>query len=332
MKKALENAPVYSCENLSDLITYLEKESKANIWLVDERFQPHVLVERALFLTAGEPLKEVSSFLNHMPQILEMASGLDRNEITVIALGGGSISDFAGFVASVLKRGVKLKHIPSTWLSAIDSAHGGKTALNLKDYKNQIGTFYPAEKIFLVTDLLNKQSDDLQTDAKAELIKMALLKDADLLNKIDSFESAMLTAINYKYEYIKIDPLEKTGLRSELNLGHTLGHLLELHHKISHGKAVGQGLHLAIQFSVKRGYLDMAIAEKIKMILNENAHPYLGLRLSRQDAENILKQDKKMDENAQLRFVFLEKIGKARVEKIAITEILDFLKEEACLT
>src|SRR6185295_5151716 len=99
---------------------------------------------------SGESLKDLEKFPGHCKAILQMTEKIETRPLQLIAVGGGSVGDFAGFVASTLKRGVPLIHVPSTWLAAIDSTHGGKTALNVAGIKNQIGTFKQAEKIIVV--------------------------------------------------------------------------------------------------------------------------------------------------------------------------------------
>ena len=100
-------------------------------------------------------------------------------------------------MASVLKRGVRLIHIPSTWLAAIDAVHGGKTALNVGGVKNQIGTFYPPKKIFIVRELLETQREALAQEAMAELVKIALIDGSEWVNRLLSnanFDAARLSA------------------------------------------------------------------------------------------------------------------------------------------
>ena len=106
------------------------------------------------FVDAGEPLKNIEHFSNHVKNILETWGSQISRDHRIISIGGGSVGDFSGFVASVLKRGVQLTHVPTTWLSAVDSAHGGKTALNVGGVKNQVGSFYPADTVFLVKEIL----------------------------------------------------------------------------------------------------------------------------------------------------------------------------------
>jgi 3-dehydroquinate synthase len=133
---------------------------------------------------SGESLKETKNFHQHIQKILKLSVGISKQEITIVALGGGSIGDFSGFVASVLKRGVRLVHVPSTWLSAIDSAHGGKTALNAGGIKNQIGTFYPAQKTYISKKILFTQPEIRLQDAWGEALKTALLSGPGLYKKL----------------------------------------------------------------------------------------------------------------------------------------------------
>ena len=108
-----------------------------------------------LGVEGGETLKNLKNFPRQLDGILkEWPQPISRNH-TLVVFGGGSLGDFGGFVASILKRGVNLIHIPTTWLAAMDSAHGGKNALNVAGVKNQVGTFYPAHKVFIVKEVLN---------------------------------------------------------------------------------------------------------------------------------------------------------------------------------
>ncbi len=108
-------------------------------------------------VSAGEQLKALEKFPQHIQKILKLTQDIPSRELSIVAAGGGSVLDFAGFVASTLKRGVKFISVPTTWLAAIDASHGGKTALNVGGTKNQIGTFYPAEQILLKKEFLFAQ-------------------------------------------------------------------------------------------------------------------------------------------------------------------------------
>src|SRR5438445_1275287 len=118
---------------------------------------------------AGEGLKSIDLFPEHISKITALCEKASVRKLTIVVVGGGSVGDFGGFVASILKRGVRLVHLPSTWLAAIDSAHGGKTALNVGGAKNQIGTFYPATEVVLVKSLLLSQPPARTFEGFAEL-------------------------------------------------------------------------------------------------------------------------------------------------------------------
>ena len=203
------------------------------VWIADEIFRPLFLSApkaKVYFVRSGEVLKDVADFPAHVLELHVLSEGISPKDLTFISLGGGSVGDFAGFVASIYKRGVSLIHVPTTWLSAIDSAHGGKTALNLAQAKNQIGTFYAAEQVWLVEDLLLQQPEARLQEAWGEIFKTALL---DLsvwhsIQRMKKYDSKSLFAvmkilIAAKMKVVKKDPFEEAGHRHLLNLGHTVG-------------------------------------------------------------------------------------------------------------
>ena len=208
---------------------------------------------------AGEGLKSLEIFSDLARKLVRRTAALPVGALRIVGVGGGSVGDFAGFLASVFKRGVDLVHVPSTWLAAIDSSHGGKTALNVGGAKNQLGTFYPASRIYLVKELLLSQPEERAQDALGELSKIALIDGRPWVrNLMDSrLQGGKLLwrylpeAVDSKYRVVDRDPFEKKRIRQLLNLGHTLGHVLEAYHGLAHGDAVGQGLLFALQWSEK---------------------------------------------------------------------------------
>jgi 3-dehydroquinate synthase len=281
-------------------------------------------------VTAGEDLKTLSSLQIHAPKILRQIQGSSRQKVVIVALGGGSVGDFAGFVASVLKRGVRLVHIPSTWLAAIDSAHGGKTALNLGEFKNQLGTFKEAERIVIIREILSLQNDEAVRSAMGELIKMALLAGGSLFSKLEKLTSPTLEkiwpllrlAVEAKYKVVRRDPFEEKGIRYILNLGHTLGHAYELSAGLSHGVAVCEGTKFALQFSETQkllGAKDLARAQKLLRSLGPVAKTPT---LRRAQLRDLLLQDKKATGGDRLRFVMLKKPGKAVVKDILVDDVV----------
>ena len=139
------SAQIFSKESLLCYDSILDKNAAFKKWSRSFKFK--------IALKSGEKLKTLDS----LQEMLKKMNQLDLPQtanFTFISVGGGSVGDFTGFLASIYLRGRQLIHIPSTWLSAIDSSHGGKNGLNLFNDKNQLGTVYPAQKNFLVKKLL----------------------------------------------------------------------------------------------------------------------------------------------------------------------------------
>ena len=214
-------------------------------------------MEEPIFVEAGESLKRLEALERLADEVLQRRS---TRPLTLVAVGGGSIGDAVGFLASILWRGVGLWHVPTTLLAMVDSAHGGKTAVNLGTAKNQLGTFYPAQRVVLVDEALATLPMEQRRDGLAELIKGLWLGDAEGLALLDAdggvdaltaapFEAVgdrLMTllerAIDVKLDIVDRDMYETKGIRTFLNLGHTVAHTLELHTGISHGQAVCWGL------------------------------------------------------------------------------------------
>lgn len=292
-------------------------------------------------VAAGESLKNISKFPKHISSIVNKTAHFSNRDLTIVVLGGGSVGDFGGFVASILKRGVKLVHIPSTWLAAIDSAHGGKTALNVDGYKNQVGTFYPAEQIYIIKELLFSQSLQRAHESYSELLKIGLLSGGKLWVKVQNLGapssegiwSILGDAIQEKYRIVSEDPEEVSGYRHILNFGHTVGHAFESVHKLPHGIAVNVGLSFSLKWSLKKKYISEAQYEKIMSspsmdwIIDTSAGDYLDNKYFLK-YEKALLQDKKKTSSAQLRFIFLQEPGRPLIENVKVSEIIQELKRQ----
>lgn len=291
-------------------------------------------------VAAGEKLKDLHQFPKHTENILKIISKVNSKELKVVSLGGGSVGDFAGFFASVFKRGVPLVHLPSTWLSALDSSHGGKTGLNAWHAKNQIGTFYSADEVILIRDLLLAQPEQRSSEATGELLKIALIDGKTLWKKVlllqkprvQDLWSCLSSAISAKYRVVVKDPYEKLGHRQILNLGHTLGHVIESELKVPHGQAVGQGLVFAVRWSAKLGILDKSTFEKIKssFLFKSFEKPLqksLG-RLKPSQLQKILLMDKKKSQKDSLVFIFLKRPGRPLRKKVTVLDILEEVQRQ----
>lgn len=279
---------------------------------------------------AGEKLKDLKAFPFHVEKIVKILRKFSEKKITVVALGGGSVGDFAGFFASAYRRGQPLVQIPSTWLAAIDSSHGGKTALNAAGAKNQIGSFYSAEKVLIFRDLLLTQPQARWQEAQGELFKMAIIEGGGLWKNFSKSSEEVWpllpSAVKAKYKVVQRDPFEKKGHRQLLNLGHTLGHVIEVAQGVPHGQAVGQGLIFALRWSLHQKYLSRHTFRKIEAApLYREFEKQLQLSLinfSLKRWQELLSADKKKEQARSLNFIFVSRPGRCFRKKVEIKDIL----------
>ena len=293
------------------------------------------------FVSGGEKIKNLDSFPGHIKNILKIARG--KKIIGFISLGGGSVGDFTGFLASVYKRGVPLIHIPSTWLSAMDSAHGGKTALNVGEIKNVIGSYCFPQAVFTVKNLFSTLSEKERESAKGELVKIALIEGGDfykeIFTKYPSKKDSCLDlwnilpqAILAKLKIIEKDPYEKKDLRLLLNFGHTLGHTLESYFRIPHGEAVLYGIVFAVQWSHNRFTLPSSFLKQMFVLQKKQLQLYSYLkRIPKNKLNQLLLHDKKRGEGGYINFIFIKGPGKVFTEKISVSDILKEVQKQILL-
>lgn len=334
MKKSrlhfLANAP-FSVDWKEDcLLIYDQRLSRfkpAAAWI--RRFKNRYGVE------AGEDLKDVAAFPKHLQKIAKLAGDLSSRRLTIVVAGGGSVGDFGGFIASVFKRGVRLVHVPTTWLAALDSSHGGKTGLNVGGVKNQIGTFYPASEIYLIRSFLETQPIPRAVEAAAEVLKISLLtglrlprwQEAYLKDPRPWMWGALKPAIAGKMSVVNRDPLEQKGLRHLLNLGHTAGHAFEAALKMPHGLSVAYGLAFACAYSraqkicTEKDY-EKIISQPLWGLFLPSAVYSRCLNIPEARLEKFLLQDKKRTRKTDLRFIFLRGVGKPVIREVSVKEVL----------
>jgi 3-dehydroquinate synthase len=186
-------------------------------------------------------------------QYFRILNFLAENEITrgdlLIALGGGVVGDMTGFVAATYLRGVAYIQVPTTLLAMVDSSVGGKTAIDLPSGKNLVGAFYQPAMVLCDISALDSLPRDIFIDGCAEVIKYAVLYDADLFEHLMQFglqfdkEYVIARCVTLKRDVVEVDEFD-TGARQLLNLGHTVGHSIEKNSNftITHGKAVAIGM------------------------------------------------------------------------------------------
>ena len=237
-------------------------------------FETHLFV-----IDPGESSKTLETIASLWQNFL--ASGLDRKS-TIIALGGGVVGDLAGFAASTYMRGCNWVAVPTTLLSMVDASLGGKTGFDLQEGKNLIGSFYPPRLVVADPNVLSTLPEGELRSGLAEVVKHGIVADPDLFEfcaqgyeKVkQDWVRVVRRAVGVKVQIIEQDPFE-TGVRAALNLGHTIGHAVELasNFRLRHGEAVSIGIVAEAELSNKLGLSEKEIVEKIKSALSANGLP-----------------------------------------------------------
>jgi 3-dehydroquinate synthase len=257
----------------------------------------------------------------------------------VIVVGGGITTDVGAFAASTWKRGCKLVLIPTTAMAMADAAIGGKTAVNYKNTKNLIGTFYQPESIIIDRYFLHKLPKEIKDLAFAEMIKHAigfdatyfknLIKKAKRHNTPDGFEfyiEEIHKSVEIKLNIVKKDP-EERHLRKLLNIGHTVGHAIETAYQIPHGKAVFIGMLLELKTFKHLGLLKSNNPITMLYDIYYYAHVYLGaLTIKFDDILPYMVHDKKKSHH-NLTIPVVKEVGQTELCNIPMNEFLEALKK-----
>ena len=242
--------------------------------------------------------------------------GVKRDGI-VIAIGGGALTDVAGFIASVYMRGVEARYVPTTLLGAVDAAIGGKTALNVGG-KNLVGTFAHPDRVIIDVDLLDELADDLRADGMAEALKAGLVGDPGLVDLIErsglqaDLEEVVRRAIAVKTAIVEAD-FREAGSRTHLNFGHTIGHAVEALAGWSHGRSVAVGMVAAS--AISRMVCGFDGEDRIAGVIAALGLPVACPEVSRADLHRLMRIDKKSDSDG-LRMVLLEALGRPQVSHV----------------
>ena len=293
-------------------------------------------------IKGSEKIKNFNNYETLTKKILLF--GVDRNSI-VIAIGGGTIGDLSGFVASTILRGVKFILMPTTLLSQVDSSIGGKNGINTNLGKNLIGTFYQPDEVFIDPKILKSLTKKELQSGYAEIVKHALINDIFFFNWLDKnykrifkFEQNALVyaihkSIKIKAKFIETDSKEiliNNKSRALLNFGHTFGHALETlyeyKNKITHGEAISIGMIIASKLSNKLSTLKTNELIKITDHLCKVGLPIYDNKINNKKILSIIQKDKK-NNDGKINLILLKKIGKAyysrNVNKKYIIKILN---------
>ncbi|WP_161880576.1 3-dehydroquinate synthase [Deinococcus alpinitundrae] len=243
----------------------------------------------------------------------------------VVGLGGGAVTDLAGFAAASYLRGVAYYSVPTTLLGMVDAAVGGKTGVNLPEGKNLVGAFWPPRQVWADVDTLATLPPATFREGAAEAYKHGLIADPSLLARVLSPDFApgqtsllhtIADAIAVKAGVVTRD-LTEQGERAHLNFGHTLAHALEAvtHQAATHGEAVGYGMHYAALLSREMGGQDLA---PHTLAFLKYQQPKALPTLSFEDVWPYMARDKKADAEG-VRFVLLHDLARPYLARVPST-------------
>ena len=284
------------------------------------------------FKTFEIEINESTKDLNTIQKIWKImfSQSLDRSS-KIIGIGGGVLSDLVGFATSTFKRGANLSLVPSTFLGMVDAAHGGKTGFNNEFGKNQIGTFFIPEKIFICTEFLDSLSEIEMNNGIIESLKAGFLGDKEIIemiyqDKLNNLEEIIKKSIQVKYNILKND-LRESNERMFLNLGHTIGHLIEKdsNYSISHGQAVGIGMLKGFEISESKFNLNSSIRDEFKSFLNKQSmKTEYSFNSNQSELKEIISNDKKVTSDV-VKFVLIKNIQEPVLIDFSINDLLEVL-------
>lgn len=278
------------------------------------------------------PDSEKAKSLKEALSLLRFLSSIDGRgkRLCVIALGGGVVGDLAGFVASIYKRGIPYIQIPTTLLAQVDSSIGGKTAVDLPEAKNMVGSYYQPKMVYINVSFLKNLSDRDFLSGIAEVIKYGIIKDRKLFDYLLKSRQSILSrdlrtlsqivarSAKIKAEIVSADEREERSLRTILNLGHTVGHAVEAacgySNLYTHGEAIGIGMIAAARISNRIGPLSQNDLFSIERTVRSFGLPTRIRVLKTDDILQSLAYDKKFIHGIT-RLVLPVKIGKVIIKE-----------------
>jgi 3-dehydroquinate synthase len=245
------------------------------------------------------------------------ALGLTRGD-TIVAVGGGAVTDLAGFVAATYLRGIEAVYVPTTLLGAVDAAIGGKSGVNVEG-KNLVGVFRHPRRVVVDTDLLAALPAALWQEGLAEVVKAGYVGDPGLIDLLQRTglaaprDEVVERAIAVKAAVVE-DDFREAGRRMVLNYGHTIGHAVEVACGLSHGAAVAVGMVAAASASeIELGYADAA---RQRALIASLGLPVTVAGAGDPRVRELMALDKKRDERG-LRMVLLAAAGRPEVRHVA---------------
>lgn len=280
---------------------------------------------KTIVIEAGEQYKNQTTVDDVISQMIGL--GADRRTI-LVGVGGGVITDIAGYIAGIYMRGIQFGFAPASILAMVDACIGGKNGVDVGIYKNMVGLIRQPSFLLYDYSLLTSLPKQEWINGFAEIIKHAAIKDAVMFklleqHKLTDFQqdSALLNKLiqrnaMLKSKVVQADEFEQ-GERKQLNFGHTLGHAIENSYQLPHGFAVAIGMVVAAHIS--EHFTHFTATEKLVSVIKKYGLPTFLQFNAEQALQNMMADKKRFKK--ELHYVLLEKIGKAVVQPLTIEEI-----------
>lgn len=323
----------HSLDSLGDLLTLHALDGPVAV-VSDENVSHHYMsrvvnslqnagyTAQAIIIPPGEASKNMATVSDVWQQFI--SAGIGRRS-TVVALGGGVIGDLTGFAAATFMRGVPWLILPTSLLAMVDASLGGKTGVDLAQGKNLVGAFHAPQ--FVLTDpgtLVSLPKEEI-VSGLAEVVKAGIIADPFLFDLCSQglgslsvdWREVIRRAAAVKIQVIEADPYE-AGLRKVLNLGHTIGHAVELvsEFKLKHGQAISIGMSVEASLSERIGLADRGLADQIISVLSRLGLPVeIPGNLSKPEILNVMKVDKKRSKG-QVRFALPVRLGEVKPDVV----------------
>tara|TARA_Y200000002_G_scaffold204075_1_gene168393 strand:- start:80 stop:1150 length:1071 start_codon:yes stop_codon:yes gene_type:complete len=347
--KKLKTSILIKKNFISNFVKNIAKKNEKVFCIIDSKIRINLNLTNQkniviISFKCGEKIKTFDGYKNLAEKLI--LKNVNRKSV-VIAIGGGTLGDLAGFVASTLLRGLDFFLIPTTLLSQVDSSIGGKNGINTIFGKNLLGTFYQPKEVLIDISVLNSLPKKEIKSGYAEIVKHALIKDYNFFcwleensNKILNLNKSILEQAIYKSIMIKLfyvikderEILSNNNSRAMLNFGHTIGHAVEKYYdyqKFNHGEAISIGMITEAKVSNHLGLLSSKELKKIIIHFKKCKLKIFDEVINDRKLIKILTKDKKNFHN-NINFSLIDKIGSSifykKLEKNQVYKILKNIK------
>ena len=341
--------PIYIGTDLIDQVDLFRAcEKSTSIYIVSNTTVAPLYAERLTktLKQFGKPVRTITlpdgesyKYWKNLQLIFDdlLKYGADRQTM-LVALGGGVIGDMTGFAAASFMRGIRFIQVPTTLLSQVDSSVGGKTGINHPLGKNMIGAFHQPVAVIADLNTLKTLPPRELSAGLAEVIKHGAIADPEFLTWIESNAAALmacdttammhavLRSCEIKSAVVSADEREG-GIRATLNFGHTFGHAIEAgmgYGEWLHGEAVACGMVMGADLSCRLNLIIQTEVDRLRNIIQSMNLPTQAPKFATQRYMDLMQVDKKT-EGGQIRYVVLEKIGKARIQSVADAQVIETL-------